>query len=237
MMGAEGIKELLKKVDIEGLSLDIRERMKTEVSQQKKLKFAKRLRVVESFRKSGNKPEWMILDVIPVIPPELRPLVPLDGGRFATSDLNDLYRRVINRNNRLKKLMECTRPTSLSETKSACCRKQSTRCSTTAAAAESCVAPTIAPQISLRYAQRQAGPVPPEPARQARGLFRPICHRGRSRAAPESVRFAQENGARAVQAVHLSSPGTARALHNHQASQGIGGTAGSGGLGHSRRSN
>ncbi|MBX9603761.1 MAG: DNA-directed RNA polymerase subunit beta' [Bryobacteraceae bacterium] len=110
MMGAEGIKELLKKVDIEGLSVEIRERMKTEQSAQKKLKFAKRLRVVESFRKSGNKPEWMILDVIPVIPPELRPLVPLDGGRFATSDLNDLYRRVINRNNRLKKLMELHAP-------------------------------------------------------------------------------------------------------------------------------
>jgi DNA-directed RNA polymerase subunit beta' len=109
-MGAEGVKELLKKVDVESLSLEIREKMKTEASQQKKLKYAKRLRVVESFRKSGNKPEWMILDVLPVIPPELRPLVPLDGGRFATSDLNDLYRRVINRNNRLKKLMELHAP-------------------------------------------------------------------------------------------------------------------------------
>ncbi len=110
MMGAEGIKELLKKVDVEALSIEIRERMKTEQSQQKKLKYAKRLRVTESFRKSGNKPEWMILDVLPVIPPELRPLVPLDGGRFATSDLNDLYRRVINRNNRLKKLIELHAP-------------------------------------------------------------------------------------------------------------------------------
>jgi DNA-directed RNA polymerase subunit beta' len=110
MMGAEGVKELLKRIDIEALSLEIREKMKTETSAQKKLKYAKRLRVVESFRKSGNKPEWMILDVIPVIPPELRPLVPLDGGRFATSDLNDLYRRVINRNNRLKKLMELHAP-------------------------------------------------------------------------------------------------------------------------------
>jgi hypothetical protein len=110
MMGAEGIKELLKKIDVEALSLEIRERMKTEASQQKKLKYAKRLRVVESFRKSGNKPQWMILDVLPVIPPELRPLVPLDGGRFATSDLNDLYRRVINRNNRLKKLIELHAP-------------------------------------------------------------------------------------------------------------------------------
>ncbi|MFN3326026.1 MAG: DNA-directed RNA polymerase subunit beta' [Bryobacteraceae bacterium] len=110
MMGAEGIKELLRKIDTESLSQEIREKMKTEASQQKKLKYAKRLRVVESFRKSGNKPEWMILDVIPVIPPELRPLVPLDGGRFATSDLNDLYRRVINRNNRLKKLIELHAP-------------------------------------------------------------------------------------------------------------------------------
>ena len=84
--------------------------MRTEQSAQKKLKYAKRLKVVDSFRKSSNRPEWMILDVIPVIPPELRPLVPLDGGRFATSDLNDLYRRVINRNNRLKKLIELKAP-------------------------------------------------------------------------------------------------------------------------------
>lgn len=109
-MGAEAIKELLKEVRIDELCQEMRDKMKTEVSQQKKLKFAKRLKVAEAFRKSGNKPEWMILDVIPVIPPELRPLVPLDGGRFATSDLNDLYRRVINRNNRLKKLIELRAP-------------------------------------------------------------------------------------------------------------------------------
>ena len=110
MMGAEAIKELLKRVDIDELSHELRTKMKNETSQQKRVKFAKRLKVVEAFVKSGNKPEWMILDVIPVIPPELRPLVPLDGGRFATSDLNDLYRRVINRNNRLKKLMELHAP-------------------------------------------------------------------------------------------------------------------------------
>ena len=109
-MGAEAIKELLKRVQIETLAVELREKMRTETSAQKKLKFAKRLKVVDSFRKSSNKPEWMILDVVPVIPPELRPLVPLDGGRFATSDLNDLYRRVINRNNRLKKLMELKAP-------------------------------------------------------------------------------------------------------------------------------
>src|SRR5436305_1627341 len=109
-MGAEAIKELLSMVNIEELSVEMRRRMREETSQQKKLKFSKRLKVVTSFLKSGNHSEWMILDVIPVIPPELRPLVPLDGGRFATSDLNDLYRRVINRNNRLKKLMELRAP-------------------------------------------------------------------------------------------------------------------------------
>jgi DNA-directed RNA polymerase subunit beta' len=109
-MGAEAIKELLRRVNVDRLSEEMREKMRAETSAQKKLKFAKRLKVVDSFRKSDNKPEWMILDVVPVIPPELRPLVPLDGGRFATSDLNDLYRRVINRNNRLKKLMELKAP-------------------------------------------------------------------------------------------------------------------------------
>ncbi len=109
-MGAEAIKELLSRVDVEELSDELRLIMRTETSQIKKLKAAKRLKVVDAFRKSGHRPEWMILDVIPVIPPELRPLVPLDGGRFATSDLNDLYRRVINRNNRLKKLLELRAP-------------------------------------------------------------------------------------------------------------------------------
>jgi len=110
MMGAEAIKALLKRVDVEALAEELRDKMKNETSAQKRVKHAKRLKVVDSFRKSGNKPEWMILDVLPVIPPELRPLVPLDGGRFATSDLNDLYRRVINRNNRLKKLIELHAP-------------------------------------------------------------------------------------------------------------------------------
>ncbi len=110
MMGAEAIKELLRRIDVAPLAIELRAAMKVETSKQKRAKFAKRLKVVEAFLKSGNEPEWMVLDVIPVIPPELRPLVPLDGGRFATSDLNDLYRRVINRNNRLKKLIELKAP-------------------------------------------------------------------------------------------------------------------------------
>ncbi|NIU60860.1 MAG: DNA-directed RNA polymerase subunit beta', partial [Gammaproteobacteria bacterium] len=109
-MGAEAIKELLRKVHVEKLGEELRKKMRADPSLQKRLRYAKRLRVVDAFRKSGNKPEWMIMDVLPVLPPELRPLVPLDGGRFATSDLNDLYRRVINRNNRLKKLMELRAP-------------------------------------------------------------------------------------------------------------------------------
>ncbi len=109
-MGAEAIKEMLSRLEIEELSEELRIVMRTETSQIRRLKAAKRLKVVEAFRKSGHRPEWMILEVIPVIPPELRPLVPLDGGRFATSDLNDLYRRVINRNNRLKKLLELRAP-------------------------------------------------------------------------------------------------------------------------------
>ncbi len=109
-MGAEAIRELLTRVESEELSEELRIVMKTETSQIRRLKAAKRLKVVNAFKRSGQRPEWMILEVIPVIPPELRPLVPLDGGRFATSDLNDLYRRVINRNNRLKKLLELRAP-------------------------------------------------------------------------------------------------------------------------------
>ncbi len=109
-MGAEAIKELLSRIDPEELSEELRIVMRTETSQIRRLKAAKRLKVVDAFRRSGDRPEWMILEIIPVIPPELRPLVPLDGGRFATSDLNDLYRRVINRNNRLRKLLELHAP-------------------------------------------------------------------------------------------------------------------------------
>ncbi|MFO0779075.1 MAG: DNA-directed RNA polymerase subunit beta', partial [Nitrospira sp.] len=109
-IGAEAIRDLLRKIDINALWDELQVKAKASTSAAMKKKYAKRLKVLEAFRKSGNKPEWMIMDVIPVLPPELRPLVPLDGGRFATSDLNDLYRRVINRNNRLKRLMELKAP-------------------------------------------------------------------------------------------------------------------------------
>ena len=111
-MGAEGIYDLLKEIDVEALGKSLRQQMRTETSQQRKTDILKRLSVVKWFQESKdiNRPEWMIMKVLPVTPPELRPLVPLDGGRFATSDLNDLYRRVIIRNNRLKKLIEIKAP-------------------------------------------------------------------------------------------------------------------------------
>jgi len=109
-MGAEAVKELLKKLDIDSLTSSLQKDFGNSKSEQTQAKIAKTLKIIEAFKRSGNKPEWMILDVIPVIPPDLRPLVPLEGGRFATSDLNDLYRRVINRNSRLKKLLDLKAP-------------------------------------------------------------------------------------------------------------------------------
>lgn len=108
-IGAEAVKKLLEKIDLEAQSAELREDLK-DATGQKRVRTIRRLEVVEAFKKSGNKPEWMILEAIPVIPPDLRPMVQLDGGRFATSDLNDLYRRVINRNNRLKRLLELGAP-------------------------------------------------------------------------------------------------------------------------------
>ena len=108
-MGAEAVKDLLAELDLEAMSVELKEALKTATG-QKKIRIIRRLEVVESFRQSGNRPDWMIIDVIPVIPPDIRPMVQLDGGRFATSDLNDLYRRVINRNNRLKKLLDLGAP-------------------------------------------------------------------------------------------------------------------------------
>ncbi|MCI5129087.1 MAG: DNA-directed RNA polymerase subunit beta', partial [Candidatus Electrothrix sp. AUS3] len=109
-IGAEAIRDMLKDLDLVELAAQLRKEMKETGSVTKRTKLGKRLNVTEAFRDSGNRPEWMILEVVPVLPPDLRPLVPLEGGRFATSDLNDLYRRVINRNNRLKRLLELDAP-------------------------------------------------------------------------------------------------------------------------------
>lgn len=109
-MGADAVRELLEKEDLEPLVADLKEKLRKTKSMQARIKLAKRLKIIESFTSSPNRPDWMVMSVVPVIPPELRPLVPLDGGRFATSDLNDLYRRVINRNNRLKSILKLKTP-------------------------------------------------------------------------------------------------------------------------------
>jgi len=127
-MGAEAIFDLLTQLDLNEEINVLREEIPQTNSETKIKKLSKRLKLMEAFQGSGNKPEWMVMNVLPVLPPDLRPLVPLDGGRFATSDLNDLYRRVINRNNRLKPCWTSARRTSSYATKSACCRKRWMRC-------------------------------------------------------------------------------------------------------------
>ena len=142
-IGAEAVRKLLEEVDLNKLDDELRADLRDTLSDTKKKKLVKRLKVVEALKKSAiNKPEWMILTVLPVIPPDLRPLVPLDGGRFATSDLNDLYRRVINRNNRLKRLQELNAPEIIIRTKRECFRRPWTSSSTTAAGAGRLPGPT-----------------------------------------------------------------------------------------------
>ena len=187
----------------------LRYEIANETSQHRKKKKLKRLKVVDALRKSGdtpdtrNRPDWMILDVVPVIPPDLRPLVPLDGGRFATSDLNDLYRRVINRNNRLKKLIDMRAPGGHSpqrEEDAPGGRRRAVRQRPTLEGDPRSWKATA--QVSERHAQGQAGAFPAEPAREACRLLRPFGHRGRPGAQAAPVRSAQGDGGRALQAVH-----------------------------------
>ena len=203
-IGAEAIREILMSINLEQLREQLREELRTATGELKPKKIAKRLKLVESFLESGNRPEWMILTQVPVIPPELRPLVPLDGGRFATSDLNDLYRRVINRNNRLKRLIELRAPDIIVRNEKRMLQEVG-RC----AVRQRPPRPRhhgrqqASAEVAVRHAEGQAGPLPPEPARQARRLFRPLGDRRRSGTQAAPVRPAEEDGARAVQALHL----------------------------------
>ena len=144
MMGAEAIKRLMTDLDLPSEIQMLREEIPNTNSETKVKKLSKRLKLIEAFVQSGNKPEWMVMEALPVLPPDLRPLVPLDGGRFATSDLNDLYRRVINRNNRLKRLLDLNAPDIIVRNENVCCKKRSMRCSITAVAAAPSQAPTSA---------------------------------------------------------------------------------------------
>ncbi len=218
-IGAEAIRDMMKAMDLPRIAAELRVEISEATTELKPKKLGKRLKVIEAFIESGNRPEWMILTVVPVIPPELRPLVPLDGGRFATSDLNDLYRRVINRNNRLKRLMELRAPDiiirnekrMLQEFGRCVVRQRPSR-------PRDHGRKQAPAEVTRRYAQGQTGPVPSEPARQARGLLRPIGDRGRTRTASASVRVAEEDGARTVQAVHLCASAGARSGCNRQTS-------------------
>ena len=217
-MGAGAIRDLIvRTVDLEKMAEDLQAEVQTTQGQRRK-KATKRLRVVENFRKSGNKPEWMILTMLPVIPPDLRPMVQLDGGRFATSDLNDLYRRVINRNNRLKRLMELNAPEIIVRNEKRMLQEAVDALIDNGRRGRAVSGKgKHAPEEPERYAQRQAGPLPPELARQARGLFRPLGDRGWAELEAAPVRPAQEDGAGAVQAVRdapLGREGLRRTISN-----------------------
>ncbi len=178
----------------------------------------------------------MILTILPVIPPDLRPLVPLDGGRFATSDLNDLYRRVINRNNRLKRLIELNAPDIIIRNEKRMLQEAVDALFDNGRRGRAITGPSKRPLKSLvRHAQGQVGTFPAKPARQAGRLLGPFGYRRRSRAAAPSVRAAQEDGARAVQAVHLQQAGRKGLRHDHQERQEDGRERGQGRLGHPRR--
>jgi hypothetical protein len=165
------------------------------------------MKLLEGFRTSNTRPEWMILEVLPVIPPDLRPLVPLEGGRFATSDLNDLYRRVINRNNRLKNLLQLKTPDVIIRNEKRMLQEAVDALFDNGRHGRAVTGAGNRPLKSLSdMLKGKQRPFPPEPAGQARGLLRPFRHRHRSRAQAAPVRPAQEDGAGAVRALHHPPP-------------------------------
>ena len=215
----------------------LRDELRETGSEARRKKLVKRLKLVEAFVESNSRPEWMILEVVPVIPPELRPLVPLDGGRFATSDLNDLYRRVINRNNRLKRLIELRAPDIIVRNEKRMLQEAvDALFDNGRRGRDHHRRQQAAAEVAVRHAEGQAGPLPPEPARQAGRLFGPLGHRRRSRAQAAPVRAAEEDGARTVQAVHLLEARALRPRQHDQGGQAHGREGAAGGLGHPRGS-
>jgi len=165
---------------------------------RKRSRLVKRLRVVEAFQRSKVKPEWMVLTILPVLPPDLRPLVPLEGGRFATSDLNDLYRRIINRNNRLKHIESLRAPEVMVHNEKRLLQEAVDALLKTVRAARSWWARQPTAEILIGHPQRKTRPLPPEPPRKACGLFRPQRHCGRTKIETPSVRLAEGNGSGAL---------------------------------------
>ena len=172
-IGAEAIRELLSAMDLPKIAVDLRQEISEATTELKPKKLGKRLKVIEAFMESGNRPEWMILTQVPVIPPELRPLVPLDGGRFATSDLNDLYRRVINRNNRLKRLMELRAPDIIIRNEKRMLQEAVDALFDNGRRGRVITGANKRPLKSLgRHAEGQAGPLPAEPAWASASIIR-----------------------------------------------------------------
>ena len=203
-MGAEAIQDLMMEINLKVEIEHLREEIPQTNSETKIKKLSKRLKLMEAFDKSGNKPEWMILNALPVLPPDLRPLVPLDGGRFATSDLNDLYRRVINRNNRLKRLLDLNAPDIIVRNEKRMLQESVDALLDNGRRGRAITGSNKRPLKSLadmikgkqgRFRQNLLG--------QARGLLGSICDRDRSYAQVAPVWFAQKDGPRAVQALYL----------------------------------
>ena len=235
-IGAEAIQGLLKAIDLEKEAEKLRVDVVETGSEMKQKKYSKRLKIIEAFMESGNKPEWMIMTVVPVIPPELRPLVPLDGGRFATSDLNDLYRRVINRNNRLKRLIELRAPDIIIRNEKRMLQESVDALFDNGRRGRVITGANKRPLKSLAdMLKGKQGPLPPEPSWQAGGLFRPLGDRGGSGTEAARVRPAEEDGARAVQALHLRATRRQGPLRHRQAIQAHGGARTAAGVGHPGR--
>jgi DNA-directed RNA polymerase subunit beta' len=174
-MGAEAVYELLKSIDLNQELIKLREEIASTNSETKLKRLSKRIKLVESFIESGNRPEWMVMTVLPVLPPDLRPLVPLDGGRFATSDLNDLYRRVINRNNRLKRLLELNAPDIIVRNEKRMLQEAVDALMDNGRRGRAITGTNKRPLKSLAdMIKGKQGPLPSEPARQARGLLRSL---------------------------------------------------------------
>ena len=234
-MGAEAIRELLRDLNLRKLQEELRREFK-ETTGQKRIKAIKRLEVVEAFLASGNKPEWMILAAVPVIAPELRPMVQLDGGRFATSDLNDLYRRVINRNNRLKRLLELSAPEIIIKNEKRMLQEAVDALIDNGRRGRPVTGPNNRPLKSLsdilkgkqgRFRQNLLG--------KRVDYSRPLGHRGRPEPQAAPVRAAQRDGARALQAVRDEEARRPRPSAQHQEREAHGRARPAGGLGRARR--
>ena len=216
--------------------IKVREEMATTSSETKLKRLSKRLKLIESFIESGNKPEWMVMTVLPVLPPDLRPLVPLDGGRFATSDLNDLYRRVINRNNRLRRLLELNAPDIIVRNEKRMLQEAVDALLDNGRRGRAITGTNKRPLKSL------ADMIKGKQGRFRQNLLgKRVDYSGRSvivvgpTAAPAPVRPAEEDGAGAVQALHFPEAAAPRRSLDHQGRQAPGGARGPGGLGHPRR--